>query len=534
MGKKAEPAVAALIACLADTEPPDDPKPLRKHLFWDVDWGRAGEPVPSVYERALREIGEPAVSALVSQLDGRDRHARVIALRALSFVNDEKKLALPRLMTLLQDPALRFEAAAALGGIGPSPRIAIPRLIAALKDPDAAFRARAAETLGRIGWARLAGQYSTQTVARGAVAPLCELLEDADPRVRAAAATALGDIGPEAGVAAPRIIRLFEDPVALVRLAALKAFQRNGPVSVDDLSSVVRLIQDTDVRIRLAAFRMTGESAPIPDQICADIARQLTDQHSKIVAGALSLLSDAFQRAQPTGTDAGLRLVGDALRKCLREKEAHLRQSAARLLGHFPSQADETVPMLVARLNDEDADVREAAAGSLGAFGSKAAVAIPSLFERLDDPGQNRSEQSSVAARAAVSITRIDPQSTDQVIRRLVGQLAQPDETISAAGVKVLSTLGPKGSSVLWRVLSDSKTSRHVRAAVLETLAHGPTARESQARPGEFGVTDAVPVLRELVRRGDPDMGQNACELLAGIQTRDDEVIELYLVPQFM
>jgi len=529
MGKKAEPAVAALIACLAGTEPPDDPKPTRKPDFDGVDWGRPGEPVPSVYERALREIGEPAVSALVTQLDGRDQRARVLALRALGFVFDEKKVALNRLMALLEDPALRFEAATALGGISPSPRRAIPRLIAALKDADPAFRARAAETIGRIGWARMAGQYSTTTVARGAVAPLCESLADADPRVRAAAVTALGDIGPEATVATPRIIRMFEDPVVEVRLAALRAFQRNGPAPGDDTSSVVPLLEDTDVRIRLAAFSVIGESLLNTDQVFTDIASALADQDPKIRAGAMSLLSGAFQRTQPIGTTSSLRIIGDALRRCLSERDAHLRQSAARLLAHFPSQAGETVPMLVERLKDDDADVREAAAWSLGAFGSKAGAAIPSLFERLDDPGKNSSDRSSVAARAAVSITQINPQSTDQVIRRLLGQLAQPDEAVAAAGVNVLSALGPKGSSVLWRVLSDPKKSRRVRATALETLTWAHKTRDLQTGPREPVIDNAVPMLRELVRQGDPDMGQNACELLAAIQTQDDEITELYV-----
>ncbi len=158
MGKKASPAVPALIACLADQETPDDPKPVEKPDPVFAGWGRAGEPDPSVYERALAEIGDAAVAALVKQLDEPDQHARRLAVRALGFVFDKKKLALARSTALLDEPALRFEAAAALGGMNPLPRLAIPRLISALKDPDPAFRARAAETIGRIGWARLAGK----------------------------------------------------------------------------------------------------------------------------------------------------------------------------------------------------------------------------------------------------------------------------------------------------------------------------------------------------------------------------------------
>jgi len=180
LGKDAKRAVAALIASLGDPEPADDPKPTRTSNF--PGFGRDGEPRPSPQQRALREIGEPAIGSLLL-LDRPDHHARVLALRALGFVYDEKKVTLPRLIALLEDRALRLEAAAALGGINPAPRLAIPRLLTALKDPDPAFRAGAAEAIGRIGWARQFGQYSTETFARVAVAPLRDSLKDPDPRV---------------------------------------------------------------------------------------------------------------------------------------------------------------------------------------------------------------------------------------------------------------------------------------------------------------------------------------------------------------
>ena len=168
LGARAKAAVPALIAALTDPEPPDDPKPPRGPSF--DDWQREGEPRPSGYYAALCAIGPPAVPVLLERLNAPDRQARVVALRALGFLGDDAKSSVPRLIALLRDPDLRGEAASALGGIGA--RDAIPALLARLKDLDPGFRACAAETLGRIGWERQAVQYSSRTIARGAIRPL--------------------------------------------------------------------------------------------------------------------------------------------------------------------------------------------------------------------------------------------------------------------------------------------------------------------------------------------------------------------------
>ena len=63
MGKDAKRAVPALIASLGDPEPADDPKPTRSSNF--PGFGRDGEPRPSPQQRALIEIGEPAIGPLL-------------------------------------------------------------------------------------------------------------------------------------------------------------------------------------------------------------------------------------------------------------------------------------------------------------------------------------------------------------------------------------------------------------------------------------------------------------------------------------
>jgi HEAT repeat protein len=530
MGKKAERAVPALIACLSSAEPPEDPKPVSQPSF--PEWSRAGEPRPTVCQRALGEIGEAAVRALVNELNNPDQKARIFAIRALGFMFDEKKLASPRLTALLDDPALRFDAATALGGIAPAPRVALPRLFAALKDADPAFRARAAETIGRIGWARSFGQYSTVTVARGAVGPLCESLKDPDPRVRAAAAIALGDIGPEAGVAATQIIEMFHDPAAEVRLAAFRAFHRNGGESVENAGKALPLLKDADIRIRRAAFGVVSASALNNEGVRNTVISALEDQDEQVKRIAFELLKQALRSAEPASAIASSRATGDALRRCLSRRDDSERRAAARLLAHFPSQAAETVPLLIERLDDDDPEMREAAARSLGSFGPKAAAAVPPLFERLLESRRNLPDRLKVAGAAAASIIEIDPNSADEVIRRLKGQLADRDEEVAAVALKILADLGPRGLPIVWQALGDEKTPRRVRADALSALVwiyHSRNLKNTDQAPArDPDAARAVPVLRELVRKGDRDLSQPASELLAQILSGDDEVAEFY------
>jgi hypothetical protein len=105
LGARAKAAVPALIEALADPEPPDDPKPPRGPSF--DDWQREGEPRPSGYYAALRAIGPPAVSVVLERLNAPDRPARIAVLRALGFLGDDAKSAVPRLIALLSSPPAR-------------------------------------------------------------------------------------------------------------------------------------------------------------------------------------------------------------------------------------------------------------------------------------------------------------------------------------------------------------------------------------------------------------------------------------------
>ena len=101
------------------------------------------------------ETQEQKIERLIKQLQDQNEGVRVNAARALGFIGEGAKAAVPTLMPLLkdQDKWVRFRAAGALGSIEEGAKDAVPALILLLQDQDdeGFVRSDAAEALGKIG-----------------------------------------------------------------------------------------------------------------------------------------------------------------------------------------------------------------------------------------------------------------------------------------------------------------------------------------------------------------------------------------------
>jgi HEAT repeat protein len=525
MGAQAKDAVPALIAALSDEEPPDDPKAERGPSF-DF-WQREGEPHPSGYYSALRAIGSPAVPAMLAQLSAPARRAPALALRALGFLGNDAKTAVPRLIGLLSDPDLRGEAASALGGIGA--RDAIPSLITSMKDPDSGFRARAAEALGRIGWERQAAQYSSPTIARGAIRPLALALKDSDPRVRAAAARALKDIGSEASVAIPELVAAVKDTAAEVRVAALGAFGRVGRVPAASRGVVLALLKDPDRRVRMAAVGAIDEDALKTAATVAGLLAALEDPDADVRASAAARLDnthvESFTSYEGAFRDSPElvknRAAPEALRAALGDADPRVRASVAWLLPVFHSEAAASVPLLIARLKDPQVSVRRAAGEALAQFGPAAKDATSALLEALGDSDENYVNDHNVSAKAARALEAIGPDAKAAMIDRLTTRLADPDAAVRRRASWALQRLGGNVSSALFRLLANPKTPPAIKTEVLGILSEvsgaGVVARVGEEeRPGPES-RDAIPALRELARDEDERVRAQARMLLVAV-----------------
>jgi len=478
LGERAKAAVPALIAALADPEPPEDPKPPRGPS--SDGWGREGKPGASGYHAALEAMGTTAVTALLEQLDRPDRRSKLLALRALGFVDDNGHKAVPRLIPLLDDPDLRLDAASALGGMGPAARPAIPRLRDGLKDRDPAFRARAAETIGRIGWELQMANLGTETtVARGAVPSLAAALKDPEVQVRVAAARALRDIGSESCVVIPDLLAVLGDPVAEVRLAAIRAFRRVGDVPPGSRPVLITLFKDSDSRVRTAAVRAVDEESLETSAVIVGLLASLKDPVADVRAAAAAKLD----RAHVIGSSNPV-----------------VRNAGSEASSEFAPTAKECVRALLAALNDRD--------------------------------GTYSNDYLSVA-KAANALKAFDPVAKAAMIDKITAGLGDPDESVRRRVSWALQMLGGRSSRPLFRLLSDPHTPQPVKAGVLRVLAgaDGAGVDSSLEIPQPLGsdARAAIPVLRAMAREGQPEIVRSTLKLLSTLEARDDETVRWFL-----
>ena len=163
---------------------------------------------------ALGDIGsDAAVGAIVHRLKDEDKRVQVKAAWALRKCAQDALVAVPALITALQDEDrdVRRHVVGALLSVGDDR--AVPALVAALSDTAQKVRRPAAVTLGRMGDGR-------------AVPALIDALKDKAQKVRRAAAVALGRIGAPEAVAA--LQERVEDSAEheRVRIAAQAAIRR--------------------------------------------------------------------------------------------------------------------------------------------------------------------------------------------------------------------------------------------------------------------------------------------------------------------
>jgi len=203
------------------------------------------DPHPHVRRGAAEQLAhadpafEGVVPGVVAALRDGSFVVRLAALMSLSDFGERAAPAVPEILALLDDAALRKNAARALGRIGPPAEVALPKLVAALEDADRDYRFEVALALRRFG-------YPPKILLPVFVGGLRRAKSE---HHRTLAAEFLADVGAHAHV--PDLIRALDDPSAWVRRKVAEALGKLKARSA--LDALARLTVDESEAVQAAA-----------------------------------------------------------------------------------------------------------------------------------------------------------------------------------------------------------------------------------------------------------------------------------------
>ncbi|MCE9567540.1 MAG: HEAT repeat domain-containing protein, partial [Planctomycetes bacterium] len=210
----------------------------------------ADETVRCQAAETLGQIGGNA-SALLAALDDPATAVRASAARGLKSLGHGAKVAVPKLVELLQDrdESVRVAASEAVAAAGPLNGHSTNKLAEGLESSDTVVRAQAAEALGNVG-----------ASAEHAAPPLVEALQDGNDVVRAKAVEALGKIGESAAhVAVPGLVRALRDQDSWVSALAAEALGEMGGVGEGVVSALVHALKHVNAQVRGNAVETLGK-----------------------------------------------------------------------------------------------------------------------------------------------------------------------------------------------------------------------------------------------------------------------------------
>jgi HEAT repeat protein len=323
-------------------------------------------PDPSVRHAAcvalvkLDPQGEAFLPQLTELLHDKAIHVSAAAFRVLARLNTDAgtKESIVREVLKSTDADVRAAGVQHMGMIGEID--ALPLVLTALKDEDAIVRRRATRALRAMHKER-------KLDANVIVPALTDALHDSDPEVSAVAFVTLGEIGHEAEVALPALLKALKDREYDIPLGdAVKLLARVGVARVSTVQLLLHSLRNENARTNQAV---------------------------------LALLANIRLSAQS---------VLPLLTAASHDSEAEVRRGVAVALAGLGQAASSAVPVLVELLRDEESwYVRREAADALGIMGPDAKAAIPALKEALRD------SVGAVRSSAAAALGRIIPDSQD-------------------------------------------------------------------------------------------------------------------------
>lgn len=316
-------------------------------------------------EEPLREIGEPAVTALRPLLNDEQTYVRRNAAGILGKMGSNARPVVPQLiLTAINDDSLSTRKAAenALVEIGPAAITDLSKTLAgSLKDVQATLktdeeklrcRQFAIDTLESICHKMFWNKQEKAPDASDGVPELLEVLKFGDRPSQNCAASTLGTIGSSAKTAVPVLLELLVE-----ELKKVKPLIDDRSFRTEDLVPRYRLVD---------ALGGIGPEARTALPFLLDLIRNDVDD----AGGFRSTVVGAIKSIDPDGKQ-----MIAALQSMLREGTTRQRRLASHYFEYYAKNVPaawhsmrESAQFLQAYLNDKDNDVRKDIAEALNAI----------------------------------------------------------------------------------------------------------------------------------------------------------------------
>jgi HEAT repeat protein len=265
---------------------------------------------------------------------------------------------------------------------------------------------------------------------------LAKALKDSSVAVLLATLEAIEQIGPDALVTLPDILRLTSHPDDLVRQACAEALYEIGPAAKAAIPILISLLKDKSPNVRYAAVKALGEqgadAAPAVPILLWFLDRQPADDDfdRTRVIHTLEQIGPAAKSAVPVlikllaknefrdasidalcGIGPEAKAAVPALIEITKRENEKVWQAQRKgsiiALGRIGPDAAPAVPTLIAVISNHDFLGRAEAVTAPGQIGPKAKAALPALEAMTHD--RNDSDASRRAEAASEAAARIDP-----------------------------------------------------------------------------------------------------------------------------
>lgn len=313
---------------------------------------------------------------------------------------------------------------------------------------------------------------------------------------------ALFECGKEA---IPYLVSIFRNREEAwpVRYASLVALSTR-----DEFTNVVYLLTETinsedDRHVRRAAIRLASEipSEEATPELISALIKSLKDPDSLVVEAAASTLAE-FPEQSKNSVPLIVAILNESA-------SSRVKASAALALGRIGKDHQGTSPALLAALKHSDERVRWSAAHALGLVGQAKDSSLPALAEALKDPNHI------VRRNAAAALGRFELDK--ETVHALVAALQDEAAEVRAAAAAALSAEKAaieNAVNPLTRILLED-SSNEVRLKALSTLS----SYKEQARA-------AVPsLISALESNPSPDFRRRAASTLGVIGIGEPSVI---------